>query len=206
MHKYRSVAELVGLDNEGWLRGRNVRQIPCANHNERPDNVVIDSLVVHCISLPERDHDPKVPIDLFLNRLDSEENSKLSALKNLRVSSHFMIDRAGIVYQFVSCLDRAWHAGVSAGMGRSNFNDFSIGVELIGDVYSPYPGVQLTALFHLIEVLQRQYPVKYAFAHSEIAPGRKQDPGTFFPWERFRKPHNFEIDTSTFSIPSQLAR
>lgn len=199
MHKYRSVAELVGLGNEGWLRGRNVRQIPCSNHNERPSGVSIDSLVIHCISLPEREHDPKVPIDLFLNRLGSDDNHQFAALKDLRVSSHFMIDRAGLVYQFVSCLDRAWHAGVSAGMGRSNFNDFSIGVELVGDVYSPYSAVQLTALFHLIEVLLRQYPLKFAFAHSEIAPGRKQDPGSFFPWARFRKPHNFEIELSAFS-------
>jgi N-acetyl-anhydromuramoyl-L-alanine amidase len=198
MHKYRSVAELVGLDSEGWLRGRNVRQVPCANHNDRPEGVVIDSLVVHCISLPERSHDPKVPIDLFLNRLDIEDYPQFAPLKNLRVSSHFLIDRAGIVYQFVSCLDRAWHAGVSAGMGRSNFNDFSIGVELLGDVYSPYSAVQLTTLFHLIEVLQRRYPLKYAFAHSEIAPARKQDPGSFFPWHRYRKPHNFEIDLTEF--------
>ena len=196
MQRYRSVAELVGLDSEGWLRGSSVRQTPSANHNERPEGVEIDSLVVHCISLPERDHSSKVPAALFMNRFDFEEYPQLRSLEGLKVSCHFMIDRAGIVHQFVSCLDRAWHAGVSAGMMRSNFNDFSIGIELVGDVYTPYSQQQLHTLKQLILNLQKRYPLKYAFAHSEIAPGRKTDPGQFFPWELFRKGHNFEIELS----------
>lgn len=196
MHKYRSVAELVGFDDEGWLRGSNVRQIPCANHDDRPADTVIDSVVVHCISLPERDRHVDLPIDLFLNRLDVEANPELAALATLRVSSHFLIDRSGIVYQFVSCNDRAWHAGISAGMGRSQFNDFSIGVELLGDVYSPFTAYQLSSLTHLIETLGKSYPLRYAFGHSEIAPGRKTDPGQFFPWAKYRMPHNFEIALS----------
>ncbi|MDX1668648.1 MAG: 1,6-anhydro-N-acetylmuramyl-L-alanine amidase AmpD [Limnobacter sp.] len=194
MHKYRSVADMVAVDKEGWLRGRTVRQIPCANHNDRPDGTVIDSVVIHCISLPERNHDPRLPIDLFLNRIDAKEYPKLAPLNQLKVSAHFMIDRAGIVMQFVSVLDRAWHAGVSSAMERADFNDFSVGIELLGDVYSPYTPAQLSSLTNLLNVLRQRYPLKYAFAHSEIAPTRKQDPGQFFPWQRFRKAHNFELD------------
>lgn len=193
MQRYRSVADLVGFDEEGWLRGSHVRQMPCANHDERPAGTVIDSLVVHCISLPERCHHPELPINLFLNRLDFEENPELAYLKGLKVSSHFLIDRSGTVYQFVSCLDRAWHAGISAGMGRSRFNDFSIGVELLGDVYTPYTNPQLVTLAHLISVIKNTYPLQYGFAHSEIAPGRKADPGSFFPWEMYRNPSTYEL-------------
>lgn len=194
MQRYRSVAELVSVDEEGWLRGRSVRQMPTKNCDKRPPGAQLDSAVIHCISLPERNPKPDPVLDFFLNRLNFSEYPSLRSLNGVHVSSHFLIDRAGLIYQFVSCLDRAWHAGVSAGMGRSKFNDFSIGIELLGDVYSPYRPVQMKTLIQLLKCLRKTYPLTYAFAHSEIAPTRKADPGPFFSWAGVRKPHNFEID------------
>ncbi len=199
MQRYRSVAELVSVDQEGWLRGRSLRQLPTKNSDHRPEGVLIDSLVIHHISLPERHHNPQPVLDFFLNRLDLNEYPMLKPLDQIRVSSHFLIDRSGLIYQFVSCLERAWHAGVSAAMGRSQFNDFSIGIELIGDEYSPFTATQMQTLIQLIRCLRKTYPLTYAFAHSEIAPGRKVDPGSFFSWDGIRKPHNFEIDLQSAS-------
>ena len=155
MHRYRSVAELVNVDQEGWLRGRSVHQMSTPNCDQRPISATIDSIVVHCISLPERNHKPDPVLNFFLNRLDFSEYPKLKELENMRVSSHFLIDRAGLIYQFVSCLDRAWHAGVSAAMGRSKFNDFSLGIELLGDVYTPYSAIQMNTLIQLIKCLKK---------------------------------------------------
>lgn len=182
------------LTANGWLaQGAEVTHHLSPNFNERPKSAVVDSVVVHCMSLPERSRQPDFCIDLFLNRLDVTAHPSLFELKGLRVSSHFLIDRQGHVHQFVGINQRAWHAGVSSAMGRAGFNDFSIGVELLGDIYSPYAYPQLNAFNVLLSSLKSSYPLKFAFAHSEIAPGRKQDPGPFFDWQNIRKPNSYEL-------------
>lgn len=167
--------------------------LPSPNFNDRPAGVEIDSVVLHCMSLPERSRESRYPVDLFLNRLNTQAHPEFAELVGLEVSSHFIIDRLGKVLQFVSCDKRAWHAGVSAAMGRENFNHFSIGIELIGDIYSTFEPAQYTSLGALLGVLQGTYALKFIFAHSEIAPARKTDPGPFFRWESFRKPNSYAI-------------
>ena len=103
-------------------------------------------------------------------------------LEGLRVSSHFFIDRSGRLFQYVSCLDRAWHAGVSSYEGRENCNDFSIGVELEGTDSAPYEQAQYETLGRLTDALAEAYPIKYVTGHSMIAPLRKTDPGPAFDW------------------------
>ena len=111
----------------------------------------------------------------------------------MHVSSHFLIDRDGSVTQFVSCEKRAWHAGISAAMYRYNFNHFSIGIELLGDVYTPFEAAQYASLKRLALELKTRYPLKYAMAHSEISPTRKTDPGPFFDWKGLRKSNTYEL-------------
>ena len=103
------------------------------------------------------------------------------------MSSHFFIRRDGELIQFVSCLKRAWHAGVSQWLGRERCNDFSIGIELEGDDYSPFEEAQYVALNQLLEALRAIYPIAGVTGHSDIAPGRKTDPGPFFDWSRVQR-------------------
>lgn len=177
----------------GWFNCAGLVQCPSPNFNRRPLDAVVDSVVIHCISLPERNPSFQNPRDLFLNRLDITQHPAFYELKGVEVSAHFLIGRKGELMQFVSCDHRAWHAGVSAGMGRTNFNDFSIGIELVGDVYSPFEPVQYRQLITLLGELRRIYALRFAFAHSEIAPTRKTDPGPFFDWESIRKPNTYEL-------------
>lgn len=181
------------LDEDGWIDQPWVHRIPCSNHDPRPLGTQIDSLVIHSISLPERVHDFDAVKALFLNQLDCTAHPEYAALEGLHVSSHFVIDRQGDIYQFVSCDRRAWHAGVSAAMDRQNFNHFSLGIELIGDVYCTFEQAQYDSLFKLIAELRNRYPLKYGFAHSDIAPTRKTDPGPFFDWKRIRQSYTYEL-------------
>jgi AmpD protein len=181
------------FEDEGWLHLPWVRRFPSPNQDPRPLGTLVDTLVVHCISLPERGRSTQYIEDLFLNRLDTHANLEFAELLGLHVSAHFLIDRDGAVTQFVSCDNRAWHAGVSAAMGRHHFNHFSIGVELLGDVYTQFEPAQYDSLRRLTLELMKLYPLRYAAAHSEIAPTRKNDPGQFFDWSGFRKPNTFEL-------------
>lgn len=179
--------------DEGWIEEDWVHRLQSPNQDARPMGMVIDTLVVHCISLPERGRDASLVTDLFLNRLDCHAHPAFAELAGLHVSAHFLIDRDGSVTQFVSCEKRAWHAGISAAMDRSNFNHFSIGIELLGDVYTPFEGAQYASLKRLAVELQARYPLKYAMAHSDIAPTRKTDPGPFFDWKGLRKSNTYEL-------------
>jgi len=106
----------------------------------------------------------------------------------LRVSAHFFVRRDGELVQFVSCNDRAWHAGVSHWRGRERCNDFSIGIELEGTDVTPYAGAQYRRLAGLLRALKRRYPsIGAAVGHSDIAPGRKTDPGPAFDWNRLSR-------------------
>jgi AmpD protein len=126
-------------------------------------------------------------VELFTNRLRPKAHPYFAGIANLRVSAHFFIRREGVIAQFVPCEMRAWHAGVSVWRGRTRCNDFSIGIELEGTDDLPYEPVQYAALARLTRALRRRYPLRDIAGHSQIAPGRKTDPGPAFDWPRYRK-------------------
>lgn len=168
------------LDAEGWLNG--AMQIPSPNCDARPVADDISLLVIHSISLPpEGENGPGITA-LFTNAIDPDGHPYFASIASLRVSSHALIRRDGGLVQYVPFARRAWHAGVSSWHGRPRCNDFSIGVELEGTDHTPFTDAQYATLNRLIEVLVMRYPITYLVAHSEIAPGRKTDPGPFFDW------------------------
>lgn len=170
----------------GWLEG--VEHCPSPNFNPRPSGE-ISLLVIHNISLPPGQFGTGQVAALFQNRLDPQAHPFFQSIADLRVSAHFLIDRTGQITQFVSCLDRAWHAGVSRFGERENCNDFSLGIELEGTDHEPFTSVQYQTLFTLIRHLQAAYPeltLERVCGHSDIAPDRKTDPGPFFDWPKLK--------------------
>ena len=121
--------------------------------------------------------------DFFTNKLKIEGKKDFEKIKELKVSSHFLIKRNGELIQFVSCKDRAWHAGESNWNNNSNCNDFSIGIELEGSDLTPFENIQYMKLINLIKCLCNNYPINAIVGHNQIAPERKTDPGPFFDWE-----------------------
>ena len=164
----------------------NVRFIPSPNFDERPPGCEITLLVIHNISLPPDEFGGDGVIELFTNRLEPEAHSYYRSICGLKVSAHFFIRRNGETIQFVPCEKRAWHAGESCWQGRSRCNDYSIGIELEGSDNVPFTDVQYAALVALTRALQERYPIVEMAGHSDIAPGRKTDPGPCFDWERYR--------------------
>lgn len=163
------------------------RQIPSPNHDARPTETGITLIVVHGISLPPGQFGGQGIVDLFTNRLDPEAHPYYVGIAALRVSSHFLILRDGQLLQFVACRDRAWHAGESRWRDRTRCNDFSIGVELEGTDDQAYTARQYSMLSRLVKALRRRYPIDDVAGHSDIAPGRKTDPGPLFDWARLRR-------------------
>ncbi len=172
------------IDEEGLLQG--ARHIPSPNRDERPEGCAVELLVIHAISLPPGEYGGDGVIELFTNRLDPSAHPYYAAIKDLRVSAHFLIRRDGEVIQFVPCGQRAWHAGASQWRGRSRCNDFSIGVELEGSDSESFTDAQYAALAGLTRALRESYPIRDIAGHSDIAPGRKTDPGPHFDWARYR--------------------
>lgn len=169
---------------DGWCSG--VTQLASPNCDARLDGTHIDLLVIHNISLPPSKFGGDWVDDLFMNRLDPNAHPYFATIHTFEVSAHFLIKRNGVIKQYVSCLDRAWHAGASSWRGRSRCNDFSIGVELEGDDFSAFTDEQYTALTQLTASLLQHYPsIQGVAGHSEIAPGRKTDPGDCFDWARY---------------------
>ncbi|MDR0564456.1 MAG: 1,6-anhydro-N-acetylmuramyl-L-alanine amidase AmpD [Azoarcus sp.] len=166
----------------GWLRG--VERIDSPNFDARPEGVSVSLVVIHAISLPPDEFGGPGVIELFTNQLDPTAHPYYAGIHPLRVSSHFFIRRDGKIIQFVSVLCRAWHAGVSQWRGRERCNDFSIGIELEGCDTVPFDDRQYVALATLLERLDKQFPGCDIAGHSDIAPGRKTDPGPFFDWTR----------------------
>lgn len=154
------------------------------NTDARPAGTDIDMIVIHNISLPPHQFGGQGIMQLFTNRLDPAEHPYYAEIAHLKVSSHFLIRRDGELIQFVSCHQRAWHAGVSSWQGRERCNDFSIGIELEGCDESAFDDTQYLTLQALIQALQQRYPIRHIVGHSDIAPGRKTDPGPFFDWQR----------------------
>lgn len=163
------------------------RRVPSPNFNERPDPEDIALVVIHNISLPpERFGGPWIEA-FFQNRLDPDADPYFQTLRDLKVSSHFLIRRDGELVQFVACDRRAWHAGVSRWRGRDNCNDFSLGIELEGADRIPYEDAQYRSLNALLDTLIAHYPKlsrDTLTGHEHIAPGRKTDPGPAFDWAR----------------------
>lgn len=180
-------SNLLVLDARGWLApSANVARRPSPNFNERPQDTAVSLLVIHNITLPPGQFGTPYIADLFLNQLDLTADPWFSNVEGLKVSAHFVIDRLGQITQFVSCDERAWHAGISSFDGREQCNDFSIGIELEGTDDVPFEDVQYERLATLTQCLRDRYPLTAATGHSDIAPGRKTDPGPHFDWLRFR--------------------
>jgi AmpD protein len=161
-------------------------QIPSPNFDERPADAALTLLVVHNISLPPGEYGGEAIARLFTNTLDFTAHPYYETLHDLRVSAHFLIHRDGELVQFVPCAKRAWHAGPSVWRGRARCNDFSIGVELVGADDQPYADRQYQCLSRLTLALRGRYPVIDVVGHSDIASGRKTDPGPAFDWGRYR--------------------
>lgn len=177
------------INGQGWAQ--DVVRIESPNFDARPSGMTIDLIVIHNISLPPSQFGGGWIDDLFLNRLDPAAHPYFETIHTFQVSSHFLIERDGTVKQYVSCNDRAWHAGASTWRDRSRCNDFAIGIELEGDDYSVFESVQYNVLKQLTASLIERYPSIQGIAgHNEIAPVRKTDPGVHFDWPRYEKEAN----------------
>ena len=181
----RTTARRLSIDADGIAN--LAQQISSPNHDARPTGVDISLIVVHGISLPPGRFGGDGIVALFTNRLDPTADPFYAGIATLRVSAHFLILRDGRLQQFVACRDRAWHAGESRWRDRTRCNDFSIGIELEGTDDLPYTGRQYAMLARLVKVLRRRYPITDVAGHSDIAPGRKTDPGLLFDWGRLRR-------------------
>lgn len=164
----------------GWWPA--ARAVPSPNHGERPAGTAITLLVLHSISLPPGVYGGDEIERLFTNTLDWDAHPYFGQIRGAQVSAHFVIRRSGEVLQFVSCERRAWHAGQSAWRGRSNCNDYSIGIELEGLEGTPFEAAQYPALGRLVGALAAAYPLAEVAGHEHVAPGRKHDPGAGFDW------------------------
>jgi len=171
------------IDNAGWLQSVDVFKSP--NFDSRPDDSSIRLVVVHGISLPPGDYGGGHIQEFFCNKLDAGLHPYFKTICDMRVSAHCLIERDGNIVQFVSFRDRAWHAGESQWRGETGCNNFSVGIELEGCDEQVYGEAQYLSLARLIRALRMVYPQIDADAitgHSDIAPGRKTDPGPAFDW------------------------
>lgn len=156
------------------------------NCDDRPAGSAIELIVIHNISLPPGDFGGPGIMDLFCNRLDPAAHPYYATIADLRVSAHLLIRRDGELIQFVPFAQRAWHAGISNWRGRERCNDFSIGIELEGADDMPFEDAQYDRLAAVTRLLRARYPIGDIVGHSDIAPGRKTDPGPHFDWGRYR--------------------
>ena len=174
--------------SSGWMRG--VKRLDSPNCDARPAGVDPDLIVVHGISLPPGAYGGPWIDRLFQNDLPADEHPYFAEIQGLRVSTHLLVRRDGLLTQYVSFKDRAWHAGQSQFEGRTACNDFSIGVELEGTDTEPYADVQYPVLANVVAALCQAYASlspQRVVGHSDIAPGRKTDPGPAFDWLRARR-------------------
>lgn len=176
MEPLADVAEWQG----GWWN--SATRVPSPNFDARPAGVEIDLLVMHYISLPPGYFRGNAIQQLFCNTLDCSAHPYYRQLDGVRVSSHFLIRRHGAVTQFVDVFARAWHAGRSSFLSRDACNDFSVGIEMEGDADRAFTASQYRTLARTVLALRRRLPLRFVTGHSDIAPGRKQDPGPRFDW------------------------
>lgn len=169
------------------------RLLESPNQSERPADAEIDLLVIHNISLPPGEYASTCIDQLFCNQLDPEAHPFFKEIADLKVSSHLLIDRQGGVTQYVPFDRKAWHAGESVYCDRDNCNDFSIGIELEGTDFEAFTDEQYQSLISISNLLLEVYPclnLDRIVGHSDIAPGRKTDPGPFFDWEKYKSSLN----------------
>lgn len=171
------------IDQQGWLQ--QAVQVPSPNYEGR--DVAVDLIVLHNISLPPFEYGQAGPQQLFRNAIDPDAHPFYAVIQSLRVSSHLLIERSGVVTQLVSFQDQAYHAGVSSFQGRTRCNAFSIGIELEGCDFEPFSAAQYEALVPLLAALCQHYQIKAITGHQDIAPDRKTDPGHFFDWFKLQQ-------------------
>lgn len=169
---------------DGWLEG--VAWLPSPNFGERPAGEV-SLVVIHNISLPPDEFGGDWVEKFFLNQLDPQAHPYFATIAEVQVSAHFYVRRDGRVIQFVSCDQRAWHAGRSCWCEQDNCNDYSVGIELEGSDTQLFTIDQYDALWPLLDALRCRYPIAAIAGHSDVAPGRKTDPGPFFEWVAVRE-------------------
>ncbi len=175
----------------GWIEG--IQKIASPNFDERPTASRPSLVVIHCISLPPKEFGGEGINQLFTNQLVADEHPYYQEIHQLKVSSHLLIRRDGKLIQYVSFLDRAWHAGKSCYLSQENCNNFSIGIELEGCEEIPYTAEQYQQLSSVITLLLANYPTlspEHITGHSDIAAGRKTDPGPSFNWDTLRSQLN----------------
>lgn len=179
----------MGRTDGEWIAGwwRAARHVASPNFGPRPPGLAVDLVVLHSISLPPGEYGSDAIERLFTNRLDWDAHPYYAQIRGLQVSSHFVIRRDGELLQFVSCNERAWHAGRSHFQGRDNCNDFSIGVELEGLEGETFEAAQYDRLVPLLNAIAAHYPVRHLAGHEHVAPGRKIDPGPGFDWALLRQ-------------------
>ena len=199
-------AEVPDADGSPWDQGwhRSALRQPSPNFGPRPPAAQIDLIVVHSISLPPGEYGGPAVRQLFTNTLDWDAHPYYQGIRGLTVSAHFVIDRTGVLWQFVDCDQRAWHAGPSAYRGRAQCNDDSIGIELEGLEGECFEAAQYATLAWLCRDIARRYPVAHLAGHEHIAPGRKRDPGAGFDWAGLQQslgwpPECFPVDTQPAS-------
>ncbi|SFD14509.1 AmpD protein [Cupriavidus sp. OV038] len=172
-------------DADGWVPA--ARRVPSPNFDTRPEGMPVDVVVLHNISLPPGQFGTGDIEAFFQNRLDTARHPFFETIRDVRVSAHFLITREGELVQFVACTQRAWHAGQSAYCGRQRCNDFSIGIEIEGADDQPFTLGQYDTAARIVAALRTTYPITGIAGHSDIAPGRKTDPGPHFDWDRFAR-------------------
>jgi len=180
------LAVAAGIDTDsGWMRA--TRRVPSPNFDSRPGGILPELILVHGISLPPDEFGGPWIDRLFTNALAPDQHPYFEKIKDLRVSSHLLIRRDGEPVQYVPFHERAWHAGASSYQGRERCNDFSVGIELEGADETPYEPAQYRVLSAVILALCEAYPslsLTRIAGHSDVAPGRKTDPGPAFDWQR----------------------
>jgi AmpD protein len=177
-------ADAQALWDGGWYRFARRARSP--NFGPRPQGAQVDLVVVHSISLPPGEYGGDGVQQLFTNILDWSAHPYFKSIEGLEVSAHFYVRRGGELWQFVSCDDRAWHAGVSHWRGRGDCNDDSVGIELEGLEGDAFEPAQYETLAGLCAALAQRYPIAHVAGHEHIAPGRKHDPGAGFDWPKLR--------------------
>ena len=175
---------ILSINSAGYINAAT--QIASPNFDARPE-AEISMIVIHNISLPPNEYGGDGIVQLFTNVLNPDQHPYYAEIHTHKVSSHFLIRRDGELIQFVSCLQRAWHAGVSQWQGRERCNDFSVGIELEGSDFEVFEAAQYKTLKSLVNCLQKTYPIQYVVGHSDIALGRKTDPGPYFEWQKIKE-------------------
>jgi len=178
------MASAAGTDAASWNAGwwALARRSPSPNFGPRPANTSVSLAVVHSISLPPGEYGGDAVERLFTNQLDWNAHPYYERIRGIAVSAHFFIRRDGEMVQFVSCNERAWHAGATSWRNRPDCNDYSIGIELEGLEGETFDGPQYDALTRVLVAAASRYPLQQVVGHEHIAPSRKIDPGPGFDW------------------------